>query len=194
MSVINEFNLSKFNEICLDVIDEYETGDYNLVEGKSSYNINNEFLFDSRLMPLAKQIQGCINQYIHDSSTSPLLESSVISASWFNILGKGGIVSKHRHVESWDVEEGSVVSGAYYPYVDEDSSPLFFNLPNGIISKPVKSGQMILFPSWADHWTEKNQSEKRITVSFNTVRKSIVLKKFPNSVKEAEERLKNDSS
>ena len=55
---------------------------------------------------------------------------------------------------------------------------------------------MVIFPSWVDHHTFENQTDKRITVSFNTVRKSVVLEKFPNSVKEAEERLRenNDSS
>ena len=42
----------------------------------------------------------------------------------------------------------------------------------------------------------ENKTDKRITVSFNTVRESVVLEKFPNSVKEAEKRLRenNDSS
>ena len=86
------------------------------------------------------------------------------------------------------------MSGAYYPYVDKESAPLCFEFSEKKIVKTSRTGHLLIFPSWANHWTDKNLSEKRITVSFNTVRKSIVLRKFPKAVKEAEERLKNDSS
>jgi ectoine hydroxylase-related dioxygenase (phytanoyl-CoA dioxygenase family) len=55
---------------------------------------------------------------------------------------------------------------------------------------PCSSGSLVIFPSWLDHHTLENKTDKRVTVSFNTVRKSVVLEKFPNSVKEAQKRLK----
>ena len=83
---IDNFNLSAYNDTCLEVIDNSMTGKYHLVSGLSSYEVDREFLFKEELKPLMAKIQKCINEYIrpHDK-----LEPSVISASWFNILGRG---------------------------------------------------------------------------------------------------------
>ena len=35
------------------------------------------------------------------------------------------------------------------------------------------SGMMVMFPSWLSNYTKPNQSNKRITVSFNTIRKEV---------------------
>jgi hypothetical protein len=189
--MIEDFNLSKYNDSCLEVIDKSMTGKYHLVSGLSSYEFNKEFLFAEEIKPLMIKIQKSINGYIRSYDN---LEETVISSSWFNILSKGQSVGRHRHVDSWDVREGSVISGAYYPYVDEGSSPLVFTYPEGKIKKFYpSSGSLLLFPSWLDHHTEENETDKRITVSFNTVRKSVVLEKFPKSVEETKEKLKNGS-
>tara|TARA_Y100000004_G_scaffold62660_1_gene70194 strand:+ start:324 stop:923 length:600 start_codon:yes stop_codon:yes gene_type:complete len=197
---IENFNLSRHNDDCLKAIDKSMAGEYHLVTGLSSYEVDREFLFKGELKPLMIKIQECINEYIRPHEElikKKILEPVVISSSWFNILGKGQRVERHRHVESWSDRNGSVVSGAYYPYVDPNSAPLIFTFPQGkTITMPCASGSLVIFPSWVDHHTIENKTDKRITVSFNTVRKSVVLEKFPNSVKEAEERLRenNDSS
>ena len=185
---LDNFNLSKYNKECINVIDKSMVGKYHLVSGLISYEIDREFLFKKELKPLMMRIQECINEYVRPHEK---LEASVISSSWFNILGKGHKVGRHRHVDSWDVRDGSVVSGAYYPYVDEGSAPLVFTFPERkVIEMPCSSGSLVIFPSWLDHHTLENKTDKRVTVSFNTVRKSVVLEKFPNSVKEAQKRLK----
>ena len=38
-------------------------------------------------------------------------------------------------------------------------------------------GTLIMFPSWLSHYTKPNQSNKRITVSFNTIRKEVYLER-----------------
>ena len=186
--MIENFNISKYNNDALAVIEKSIAGEYHLVSGLSSYEIDREFLFKEELKPLMIKIQECINEYIRPHEK---LEPSVISSSWFNILGKGHKVDRHRHVKSWDDREGSVVSGAYYPYVDEGSTPLVFTFPEEkVIEMPCFSGSLVIFPSWVNHHTLENKTDKRVTVSFNTVRKSVVLEKFPNSIKEAQKRLK----
>jgi len=192
--MIENFNLNKFNDNCIEVIDKSTTGNYHLVSGLSSYEIDREFLFKEELKPLMIKIQECINGYVRGNDK---LQTSVISSSWFNILGEGHKVSRHRHVESWDDREGSVVSGAYYPHVEDGSAPLIFTFPEGkVVNMYPSNGSLVIFPSWVDHHTTENQSNKRITVSFNTVRKSVVLEKFPNLVNNVEKRLRdnNDSS
>ena len=191
---IDNFNLSKYNDSCLEVINKSIAVKYHLVSGVSSYEIDKEFLFKEELKPLMIKIQECINEYIRPNEK---LEASVISSSWFNILGEGHKVGRHRHVESWDDREGSVVSGAYYPHVEDGSAPLIFTFPEGkVVNMHPSNGSLVIFPSWVDHHTTENQSNKRITVSFNTVRKSVVLEKFPNLVNNVEKRLRdnNDSS
>ena len=156
---LDNFNLSKYNDNCMKVINESVVGEYHLVSGLSSYEIDREFLFKKELNLLMIKIQECINEYVRPHEK---LEASVISSSWFNILGKGHKVGRHRHVDSWNVRDGNT------------------------ISMPCSSGSLVIFPSWLDHHTEENETDKRITVSFNTVRKSVVLEKFPTSIEEAE--------
>ena len=173
-------DLSKYNDVCLDVIRESEVGNYSFIKGDSSYDTNKQFLFTTKLIPLAKEIQLNIKNYTEEFE----LEKSLMSSSWFNILYKGGVVEKHQHAESWNDEKGSVISGAYYPYVDDNSCPLIFEHDSDIYNGPHQpyesiptSGMMILFPSWLQHHTKPNQSEKRITVSFNTIRKDVYLER-----------------
>ena len=99
-------------------------------------------------------------------------------------MEEGANVEKHRH-------EGSVVSGAYYPYVEDDSCPLIFESPlrqvrmcdvfdkqnefsSYYVSMKPKNGLLLIFPSWLEHKTDPNASGKRITVSFNTIRRNLV--------------------
>lgn len=184
--LIWEIDFSDFNKVCLEVINTSETGKYSLINGVSSYNTNREFLFHPALRDLVKEIQLTINEYVKQFDD---LEPTIISASWFNVLGKDGVVEKHKHVDSWLNTKGSVVSGAYYPHAEEGSASLIFDFPDKRklsikdtqydtipFSVESKSGNLILFPSWLPHWTEPNETSERITVSFNSIRKSVYLK------------------
>lgn len=148
-------------------------------DGESSFeNKKLWFLNDKELFGLWETIQQCCESFCKESG----LCEPMISASWFNILYKGGRVEAHRH-------ERSIVSGAYFPMVEPSSSPLVFENPleqymmgtqiveetsfsqNFLEFKPA-NGMMILFPSWLKHHVPENKSGKRYTVSFNTVNKS----------------------
>ncbi len=80
--MIEDFNLSKYNDSCLEVIDKSMTGKYHLVSGLSSYALTKEFLFAEEIKPLMIKIQKSINGYIRSYDN---LEETVISSSWFNI-------------------------------------------------------------------------------------------------------------
>lgn len=131
-----------------------------------------------QLKPLYDKFQNCIDEY----SDTIGIQRSTIYESWMNILSKNGSVGMHRHYLS-------VVSGAYYPYVDEGSAPIVFmssiegfrmmdggtetetaNSPyaGNIRRIPAKTGQLILFPSWVQHYVPVNKTDLRITLSFNT--------------------------
>jgi len=163
----------------IDMIKTYEkTHNHNLVhEGQSSYITGDEmFLSNKRLVSLWKTIQSCCDEYCEETG----IDYTLISTSWFNKLEKNGSVDAHRH-------ERSVLSGAYYPCVEEDSAPLMFESPlqpyamNMNYIKQTRfstytevfrpsDGLLILFPSWLKHSVPPNQSGKRYTVSFNTIR------------------------
>ena len=183
-TLVSAFDLSEHSEIkkCLELIENYEIGDHALImKGKSSFiKGDEEFLFNENLKKLRTDIQNCIDLYCKTAG----LEESILGTSWFNVLGKDGQVDKHRH-------EGSVVSGAFYPYVDENSCPLIFESPlrplrmNDVFehqnpyssyfaSCRPRTGLLLIFPSWLEHRTDPNPSEKRITVSFNTMRKKLI--------------------
>ena len=106
---------------------------------------------------------------------------SKISNSWLNIQKKHSALNYHTH-------PGSVVSGALYVKIDEKSSKLSFLNPNPYIKFTAKdgvnlskymyefafiapnAGDLVLFPSWMSHGSgvEKNMSNERIVISFNT--------------------------
>jgi uncharacterized protein (TIGR02466 family) len=166
------------------VVDIIENGDHSLRphgllnNGLSSIG-NTDFLASAELKDIKSAIQDAVNIYTQEAG----LESCTVAHSWFNILHSGHEVKPHRH-------EGSVVSGAFYPFVEEGSVGLNFESPlkpvkmNDIAEKQtqytsytstiqVKSGLLIIFPSWLIHYTEQNQTSKRFTISFNTIRNSL---------------------
>jgi len=180
-TLISTFELEghKDEKTVLELIEKFEaTGNHRLVhEGQSSYIKGDEqFLNDKRLTDLWKTIQECCDIYTQEAG----IDYTLLSTSWFNCLYEGGLVDAHRH-------ERSVISGAYYPYVDPGSSPLILESPiqanfmntNSInltnynryeIECMPKTGLLVIFPSWLRHSVPRNPTQKRYTISFNTVR------------------------
>jgi len=131
------------------------------------------------LAPMYAAFQDCVNVYSHEIG----LVANRITSSWVNILRKGGSVDIHRHHES-------VISGAFYPQVRPNSASLIFVSPldsyrmmdstrprfsgrgspylNNAHHVSAETGKLVLFPSWLQHYVPQNDSELRITVSFNT--------------------------
>lgn len=178
-TVIGEFDLST----CYDplqvksFLDSYNTKTHSLVpNGISSYTSGHSLLTEFELNSLNDHFQNCVDSYAEQTSLEPMY----ISNSWFNKLTKGSRTTLHRH-------EGSVLSGAFYPYADNDSISLSFRSPlrphrmndlfistnhlnSDFESFPAKVGTLYLFPSWLEHETDINQSNERYVISFNTGR------------------------
>ena len=85
------------------------------------------------------------------------------------------------------LQEGSVVSGAYYPSAPKEAAHLVFHSPismyrmNDVFEAendrntyfnffPVQESILYIFPSWLQHETEINTVEDRYVLSFNTGR------------------------
>lgn len=130
------------------------------------------------LKPLYDKFQECVNEYTDEIG----IERTRIYESWMNILTMNGSVGVHRHYSS-------IVSAAYYPYVDEGSAPITFvssiegfrmldvehdnrkghgKYTSNVQNIQSKTGQLVLFPGWLQHYVPPNKTNLRITLSFNT--------------------------
>ena len=147
-----------------------ETG---VIKGKNTYQSNPNFLSNYKFIDLKNIIQKHINTYTQLLG----LNHTHITGSWFNIFNKENYIQKHHH-------GNSIVSGAYYPLLEENSCKLIYSTPlyssinfntnnstsynYNTFEMPIKQDHLYLFPGWLEHLTEENQSKKRIVLSFNT--------------------------
>ena len=143
------------------------------------YNRQSEdtFVLDN---PLLSNIKAFIESKIYKFVKEVMNSNSdmVITQSWINKSGKGE--SHHEHVHP-----NSMVSGVWYPVINEQLPPIQFrskaqrdvrlqcekfnNFNSATFLLPMKMGELILFPSNLTHSVPANQSEtERISLSFNT--------------------------
>ena len=178
-TLIQIYDLSEhaqYNKV-IDYCNKTQTSTHSIMKDSGSTydeSMGNNWLDNSIIKDFRQQIQDCVDHY----SSVYKLKHSIIKNSWMNRVGKGGSVRLHRH-------EGSVISGAFYPIADEGSCPLIFKSPVSMYRMseilieedlyncynqevPCTQGQLILFPSWLEHYTNDNETDNRITVSFNT--------------------------
>ncbi len=178
---VMEFDLSDSKsdiDALVKIIQTSESSQHEFVSnGTSSYHNRSNILDHPDLKSLKSTIELCIKDYCAKTG----LDSISIANSWWNKIGKGGAVDYHRH-------RCSVISGAFYPLVDNSSSGLILNSPidqyrmneayrtyNEFSAQHVilaaKQYHMYLFPSWLEHGVRDNQTDNRIVVSFNADRK-----------------------
>ena len=161
-------------EKLIEIIDSSEKVEHALVpNGVSSFETM-PILHHPELEELKIKIEHHINKYTKYLGIGPL----VVSNNWFNIMDEGSKIRRHNH-------EASIVSGAYYPRAPEGSSKLRFinplkpfrmtemythQTPYSCFDQDVECLEdlMILFPSWLEHYTNENTTQKRTVVSFNT--------------------------
>jgi len=143
------------------------------------YNRQSEdtFVLDK---PELSNIRAFIESKIHKFVTEIFSSKDqlVITQSWINKSGKGE--SHHEHVHP-----NSLVSGVWYPVINEQLPPIQFrsksqrdvslqcekfnNFNSATFLLPMKAGELIIFPSNLTHSVPANQSEtERISLSFNT--------------------------
>lgn len=125
-----------------------------------------------------RRLRTKIENLVRDMALDLQMPPIVITNSWFNIMGQGQQVKPHRH-------EVSVFSGALYVEALPGSVGLNFHSPlaqcrmaemllgsneynENFHTVECKEGQLIIFPSWLEHSTEPNTSDRRVVVSFNT--------------------------
>ena len=157
---------------------DMETWPDDIGKGTTSSRQIENLLHINEFAEMKTAIEERLTEYCDDAGLEPV----DIGKSWINYQKQEGYVASHRH-------ELSIVSGAYYPIVEEGSAPIVFDSPirtprmaeihnkatdftaNNMEFEP-KSGMLILFPSWLYHYSLPNKTAKRITISFNTFHKN----------------------
>jgi uncharacterized protein (TIGR02466 family) len=171
------------NEECVDIINKIKnisTKEHSTLTKNKAYSSHDKFKNINKNLgkKINKKLDDIVNKYANEYG----LERLIIDNSWYNIQSKNSSLKKHCH-------PNSIISGALYLKTDELSSKIYFHNPNPHIhftsfkelnftnfeniSFDVKTGTLILFPSWLQHGSnfEENQSDERICFSFNTTYK-----------------------
>lgn len=179
-TLVMMFDLSKLpiKDRIINLIETSTSYDHRLTKngGSSTYSEStpNQLLSHPDISMLKNIMQNCVDTYVSKAG----IQRCSIANSWANILGPGASVGLHRH-------ELSVVSGAYYPIAHEGSTPLILRSPIAMYKMheyavevnefsmqeqeiPCIEDLLVIFPSWLEHYSHPNTSDKRYTVSFNT--------------------------
>jgi len=165
---------SKMLETCLQI----ESGDHGLLHGEatSTYTKEMNILEHSDFSLLKSVITSEVKAFTKQVGID--MSNMKLGRSWFNIQKRGSTVMQHNH-------RLSVISGAFYIYADKDAAPITFANPlmahkmheptiGGstdydieFFNVPAETGKLVLFPSWLEHYVGYNNSDMRVTVSFN---------------------------
>jgi uncharacterized protein (TIGR02466 family) len=149
---------------------------------KSTHATNKIYLLND----IAEDIESCrgiredITKLVEEYAGLSKFKVKALDNSWTNTQEEGSVLVQHTHPLS-------VVSGALYIHVDEESSKLCFDNPNPYIKFTTASdngefthgsfwfapdaGDLILFPSWLSHGSGNttNNTKERTVISFNTI-------------------------
>lgn len=155
-------NNDDFSNVSYYANKKYENKEYNFLK---KYNCIN----------LEKQINISLEIYLNTLRLNYQGNFNIVN-SWLNIIHSNDHHEAHSH-------PGHTISGVYYFRVNEQQGGICFKNPNTIITfgqfpqgcaSPMTTtiipddGDIILFPSWLEHFTRKNNTnEDRISIAFN---------------------------
>ena len=176
-----DLNVKELQAFCQrKSIDEYESG--RVVSNRGGYHSNDLSLDDVTLQPLIEEIKTHSSKF---AKTFISKNKQILNNIWFNInLYKDSNIS-HNHA-------GDDISGVYYIKTPNECGNIIFEHPaqdlfdyyflnvenpeevNTYNARtwwmPSEVNMLYLFPAWLIHSVElnKNKTEERISISFNT--------------------------
>ena len=146
---------------------------------KTQTTLNNSYNNELPWSDLVSEIHKHLNEYI--KIFQPKVNYTIETTGWMNRYFKGDYQEQHNHVN-----ENNIFSCAYMLDVPENSGNFVFvntaldfysytGFDNMFNVSPVRSfipplneGDLIIFPSYVEHFVSKNLSDKtRATVSMN---------------------------
>jgi uncharacterized protein (TIGR02466 family) len=182
-TLIKEYNVSGYpqKEKLLEKIFNYPVDTHKAVRGgTSSFHFTHNpqtinFLLSEGFDDLYEFFTNCSKDYSNEVG----IESGEMFNAWFNIMDHGNETVRHHH-------PGTIIAGAYYPLLEDNSCNLIFYSPHfnqhqtwsattdwtnkynhPFFEFPIKQDHLYLFPGWLDHSTEINRGQKRVVISFN---------------------------
>ena len=167
-----------------DVIEEGMTDPAGEPNG-GNWTSHNSYIFNTKLKNIKQFCEKHIDTYVKEILNPKEETNYYITQSWLSITKPGEWHPHHSH-------QNSIISGVFYISTEEGdkltwidpnykekahqpSEPKEFNVWNTPEwSFTVNNNQLLLFPSWLDHYVPPNQSarsEPRMTIAFNTYAK-----------------------
>ena len=150
-------------------------------EAKSDFSLDNDILSELlKHIPELKDLIKNLTDVIEEYKIKHNLTAVRITNSWTNTQQEGSVLIDHTHAKS-------IIAGALYINVDENSTQLVLKNPNPYIKYTVfgnnpseyayewttftpEIGDLILFPGWIEHGSnhQVNRTKDRMVLSFNT--------------------------
>ena len=180
---------TRLKQLCFDIIDKYKNNREYAVQNYNSVHLTHYFDQEDLVSPLLDYpgfetfnswIKRCSIDYINNILGCNC-DNVVIAQCWINDCSKGGSQQSHNHANS-------VISGTYFVnFTPEIHAPLTFCKPN-IEGKPYLSidrnamiaahiepcdGTLLLWESHINHGYHSNDTDKRISISFNVIPETI---------------------
>ena len=173
--LITKFDISGYDEeddVIEHILTDNDLGEHGLLQGNARTSKTRNFL--KNYPSLQAQLQLAVDIYTKKAGLVPLKTTS----SWYGVYENDSKIDRHHHANSQ-------VSGAYYPYIEYGYTSIVFDNPTDVLrptdvfdnitkyAEPakeiaVKTGELVLFPSWVYHYTDPNRSGKRCVISFDT--------------------------
>jgi len=142
---------------------------------------DNTYIFDTKLKNLKEFCEEHIKIYVKEIIVPKQRDNNevnvYITQSWVNVTRPGESLMTHWHTNS-------IISGVFYIATVEDdkigfcdplskTKSMLLSCQWPMYMRPVRAGQLLLFPSWLEHTVPKNekQTTNRISLSFNTFAK-----------------------
>jgi uncharacterized protein (TIGR02466 family) len=177
-TVIHEYDLSNHPDLPVlrSIVDQLKFDELRLIANSTylDYQGDGNVLNNPKLANLRAFLEGAVSKWAETVGCRPIY----IDHSWLNRYKRGDRVDRHRH-------EMSIASAAFFIHADPGSCALTFHSPleqlrmfecstgstfynENYHSFEAQTGRLIIFPSWLPHDTVVNESDLRITLSFNT--------------------------
>ena len=149
-----------------------------------NWTSHNTYIFNNKLTKIKQFCEKHINIYVKEILNPKEEVNYYITQSWLNVTNPGEWHPHHTHANS-------IISGTFYISIEEGDTITWLD-PNSKAKEPqstpkefnswntpewsftVNNNQLLLFPSWLDHYVPPNQSarsEPRMTIAFNTYAK-----------------------
>jgi len=176
-TVIHEYDLSTHPDLPVlkDLADQSSFEQIRLIPNSTYKERQSIGILDNpQLVNLRRFLEGAVTKWADTVGCMPIY----INHSWLNKYTRGDRVERHRH-------EMSIVSASLFVHAEPGSCALTFHSPleqlrmfecsndttfynENFRSFECSTGRLIIFPSWLAHDTLDNDSDLRITLSFNT--------------------------